>query len=186
VQLLAVLYNTGFITNSYEREIKASIKLLKTNEAAIQKDAMIFAKKIFGKTPIVYSAAAIEGVAVRFRQQLNENSKMLAWHGAIPEMNHNEMVGWRDDATDKAVVILRNEDDYERVQERMEICKKIVKKHKPTIIEIYSMGKTYWERMFYLIHLTDWISVYLADLRGVDATEVKVIDYLKGELAKTK
>ncbi len=184
VQLLCVLYNFGYIGNNFEREIKAAIKLMKNNQADIQKKAMAIAKKIEGKMPIVYSSSAIEGVAIRFRQQLNENSKLLSWQGAVPEMNHNELVGWRDDATDKAVILLRNEDDFNRVQARMEIGKKIMKKYNASIIEIYSEGKTYWEKIFYLIHLTDWVSVFLADLRNVDATEVKVIDFLKSSLAK--
>jgi glucose/mannose-6-phosphate isomerase len=184
VQLLGILHHMGLIPNNYEREIKASIKQLKTNSDDVQKKAMIIAKKIVGKTPILYSASTIEGVAVRFRQQLNENSKMLCWHAVIPEMNHNELVGWRDDAKDKVVIILRNKDDYERVQLRMEIGKKITKKYNPSVIEIYSEGKTYWERIFHLIHLTDWVSVHLAELRNMDATEVKVIDFLKAELAK--
>jgi glucose/mannose-6-phosphate isomerase len=51
-----------------------------------------------------------------FSQQLNENSKMLAWHGVLPEMNHNELVGWAGGRNDLAVVILRNKTDYERTQ----------------------------------------------------------------------
>jgi glucose/mannose-6-phosphate isomerase len=100
-------------------------------------------------------------------------------------MNHNELVGWRDKDASKAVIILRNEDDYERVQMRIDINKKIFKKYTPNVIEIYSKGGSYWEKAFYFIHLTDWVSVMLADLRGQNATEVKVIDFLKGELAKS-
>ncbi len=159
---------------------------MKATQADVQKKALAIAKKMHGKIPVLYSSQAIEGVAIRFRQQLNENSKLLAWHGAIPEMNHNELVGWRDDAADKVVVILRNEDDFDRVQLRMEITKKIVKKYNASILEIYSEGKTYWEKIFYLIHLTDWVSVFLADLRNMDATEVKVIDFLKKSLSEAK
>lgn len=183
VQLLWVLHHFQLISNSFEKEIKGAIKKMTANEAETQKQSLAIAKKMLGKTPIIYSASTIEGVAVRFRQQINENSKMLAWHGAVPEMNHNELVGWRDNATDKVVVILRNHDDFDRVQLRIEIGKEIVKKYKPTLVEIYSEGKTYWERIFHLIHITDWISVHLADLRELDATEVKVIDYLKKSLA---
>jgi glucose/mannose-6-phosphate isomerase len=183
IQLLKVLSHFGMIGNGYEKEVKGAIKQMKAGEEETQKRAMVVAKKIFGKLPIVYSSSSIEGVAIRFRQQLNENSKMLGWQGAIPEMNHNELVGWRDDASDKVVIILRNKDDYDRVQTRMEIGKKIFKKHSASIIEIYSEGKSYWEEIFYLIHLTDWVSVFLADLRGLDATEVKVIDFLKKSLA---
>jgi glucose/mannose-6-phosphate isomerase len=184
VQLLFVLAHFGLINNSFEKEIGKSVKQLKAGENDIQKKAHAVAKKIFGKLPIIYSADHIEGVAIRFRQQLNENSKMLAWHGVIPEMNHNELVGWRDDAADKVVVILRNRNDYDRVQTRMEINKKVFRKHTPNIIEIYSEGNSYWEEALYLIHLTDWVSVFLADMRELDATEVKVIDFLKKSLSK--
>lgn len=184
VQILYTLGHFKLISNSFEKELKAAIKQMKAEESDTQKKAMSIAKKLNGKLPIIYSSSDYEGVAIRFRQQLNENSKILAWHGAIPEMNHNELVGWRDAAPDKAVIILRNADDYERVQARIEINKKVFKKYTPNIIEIYSEGKSYWEKAFYLIHLTDWVSVYLADLREMDATEVNVIDFLKGSLAK--
>ncbi len=184
VQILYVLAHYGQIENKFEAEIKRAIKAMTEGEKETQKKAAVIAKKVFGKLPIIYSASHFEGVAVRFRQQLNENSKLLCWHGAIPEMNHNELVGWRDDAKDKAVLILRTKEDYERVQTRMEINKKVFKKYTSTIVEIYAEGKSYWEQVFYFIHLTDWVSVILADLRGVDATEVKVIDFLKKSLSK--
>lgn len=186
VQILVTLNYFGMIGGGYEKELNAAIKGLKAGSEDIQKKAAAIAKKVNGKLPIVYSSDDFEGVAIRFRQQLNENSKLLAWHGAIPEMNHNELVGWRDDAKDKAVIILRNEDDFDRIQARMEINKKVFKKYTSTIIEIYSEGKSYWEKAFYLIHITDWVSVLLADLRKLDATEVEVIDFLKGSLAKVK
>jgi len=184
VQILFVLAHFSLIDNDFNKQIAGCVKQLKADGKDIQKKAKGVAKKLLGKLPIIYSAANFEGVAVRFRQQLNENSKVLAWHGAIPEMNHNELVGWRDPAADKAVVILRNKNDFERVQMRMEINKQVFKKYTKNIIEIYSEGKNFWEHAFYLIHLTDWVSVFLADLRGVDAVEVKVIDFLKGSLAK--
>lgn len=184
VQVLYTLQHFGFLNGNFEKDIKASIKMLKQDTKDIQKKAQAVAKKLVGKTPIIYAASDFEGVAVRFRQQLNENSKMLCWHHVIPEMNHNELVGWRDKDASRSVVILRNEDDYERVQMRIEINKKIFKKCTPNVTEIYSQGKSYWEKVFYFIHLTDWVSVILADLRGQNATEVKVIDFLKGELAK--
>jgi glucose/mannose-6-phosphate isomerase len=150
----------------------------------IKKKAKALAQKICNKTPIIYSAPEFEGVAVRFRQQINENGKMLCWHHVIPEMNHNELVGWRDKTNERAVVILRDKDDYERVQLRMEINKKVIKKFTNNISEVYAKGKNYWDKVFYFIHLTDWVSVYLADMRNQNATEVKVIDFLKAELGK--
>lgn len=184
-QVLYTLKYFGLLQHNFEKDIKASIKMLKADTKNIQKKAKNVATKLLGKLPIIYSAPAFEGMAVRFRQQINENSKMLAWHHVIPEMNHNELVGWRDKDPNKVVVILRTDEDYERVQTRMEINKKIIKKYTPNIIEIYAEGKSYFEKLFYFVHLTDWVSVMLAEMRGQDDMEVKVIDYLKGSLAKS-
>ena len=184
LQVLYIFDHFGLINVPFEKEVKAAIKLLKSEQKSIQAKARSIAKKLVGKMPVIYSSADFEGVAIRFRQQINENGKMLCWHHAIPEMNHNELVGWRDKDDNKVVIILRNANDYERIQLRMDINKKIIKQYTKNIIEIESVGKSYWERVFYLIHLTDWVSVYLAEYREQDATEVKVIDFLKGELAK--
>lgn len=185
-QVLFVLNGLGLIKYDFAKDVKAAIKLLNTQSKSIQTKANALAKKLFGKTPIIYSAPELEGVAVRFRQQINENGKMLCWHHVIPEMNHNELVGWKDKDDSRAVVILRDKNDYERTQMRMEINKKVIKKYTKSVTELYTEGKSYWEKVFYLIHLTDWVSVKLAEMRGQDATEVKVIDFLKGELAKVK
>ncbi|MBL7718410.1 MAG: bifunctional phosphoglucose/phosphomannose isomerase [Flavipsychrobacter sp.] len=185
VQVLYTLAYFDLISGEFVSNVKASVKLLDAEKKDMQKKAKSLAQKLNGKLPIIYSAADYEGLAIRIRQQINENAKMLAWHGAIPEMNHNELVGWKDKDPNKVVLLLRNDSDYERVQTRMEINKKIIKKYTPNIIELYSKGKSYWERIFYFIHLTDWLSVYLADLHEVDAMEVKVIDFLKGSLAKS-
>lgn len=185
LQVINTLHYFGLLKGNLAKDIKAAITLLDTEEKDIRKKAKAIAAKLNGKLPIIYSSGEYEGMAVRFRQQLNENGKILAWHHVIPEMNHNELVGWRDKDPNKVVVIIRNEDDYERVQMRMEINKKVFKQYTPNLIEIYSKGKSYWERIFYLIHLTDYISVDLAKLHNVDATEVKVIDFLKGSLAKS-
>ncbi|MCB9064220.1 MAG: bifunctional phosphoglucose/phosphomannose isomerase [Chitinophagales bacterium] len=185
-QVLYVLQGMGLLKYAFEKELTASIKLLKNNVRSIQSKARSLAKKLYGTTPIIYSGPEFEGMAIRFRQQINENGKMLCWHHVIPEMNHNELVGWRDKTSSRSVVILRSKDDYVRTQLRMEINKKVIKKYTKKLTELYSEGNSYWEQVFYFIHLTDWVSVYLADMRNQDAVEVKVIDFLKGELAKHK
>jgi len=184
LQIINILEHFGCIKNVIANEVKPAVALLDSEEKNIRKKAKTIASKLNGKLPIIYSAADFEGMAIRFRQQLNENSKILCWHHAIPEMNHNELVGWKDKDPNKVVLILRNENDYERVQMRMEINKKVFKQYTPNIIEIYSKGNSYFERVFYFIHLTDYVSTELAKLRDVDATEVNVIDFLKGSLAK--
>jgi glucose/mannose-6-phosphate isomerase len=109
---------------------------------------------------------------------------MLCWHHVIPEMNHNELVGWAGGSDELAVIILRNKADYSRSQARIEINKEIISKHTPNLMEVWSKGDYHLERALYLIHLTDWVSCFLADKKNIDATEVNVITNLKNSLAK--
>ncbi len=184
VAQLAVLRSAKLISNRIFRQIEAARKLLVKDQSDIRKRAQKLAGFLAEKTPVLYCADHIEAVAVRWRQQINENAKMLCWHQVIPEMNHNELVGWRNNRPDVAVVWLRNRDDFARTTVRMNINKEIVEHFTNTSIEVYSKGKSLAEKMFYLVHLGDWMSFYLAQLREVDPVEIKVIDYLKAELAK--
>lgn len=183
-EVLYTLHAHGVISKKFERELEAAIKLLDNNESAIQKEALEVTAKLFGKIPVIYAADGFGGVATRFRQQINENSKMLCWHHVIPEMNHNELVGWRTKNDDLAVVIFRNESDFKNIQARMEINKGTFAEYTDTTIEVWSKGTSDLQRALYLIHIGDWISFFLGEKKGVDITEVKVIDHLKGELAK--
>ncbi|MEM8907667.1 MAG: bifunctional phosphoglucose/phosphomannose isomerase, partial [Bacteroidota bacterium] len=184
VQQLFVLHKLGLISNQRIEEVRAAFALLQEEQANIREDARSVAQNLLGKIPVIYTTDRMEAVAVRLRQQINENSKMLCWHHVVPEMNHNELVGWRQENHDLAVIYLRNEDDYERNQVRININKEIISSYTNTIIEIYSKGQSLVERALYLVHLSDWISFHLASLRGVDPVEIKVIDYLKSELGK--
>jgi glucose/mannose-6-phosphate isomerase len=184
VAQLGVLRAAKLIPGKLLNNVAAAQKLLARDQASIQKHARKIAGFLQGKTPVLYVADHLEAVAVRWRQQINENAKMLCWHHALPEMNHNELVGWRDQRPDVAVVWLRNHDDYARTALRMDITKEVVEHYTQTSIQVVSKGKSLIEKALYLVHLGDWVSLYLAELRNVDATEIKVIDFLKGELAK--
>lgn len=184
VQLLHVFEEKQIANLRYKKEVDAAIKLLDEKEEDIRQKAKSFADKLHHKIPVIYSLGNTEGLAVRFRQQINENSKMLCWHHVIPEMNHNELVGWAGGGNNFAVCVLRTSFDYERNVKRLEINKEIFSKHTDTVFEIFAEGDSLLVQSLYLIHLTDWISCYLADLKNIDPTEVKVIDFLKGALAK--
>jgi len=184
VQQLCILHKLELIGNESLEAIAEAAVLLEEEQEDIQAQARELASGLFGTIPIIYTTDRMESVAVRFRQQINENAKMLCWHHVIPEMNHNELVGWRKEHDNLAVVYLRNQDDYERNQTRIEINKEIISTYTDKIMDVYSEGDTLIERALYLVHLVDWCSVFLAELQGVDPVEIKVIDHLKTELSK--
>ena len=185
VQQLYIVSKLGIISNAFEGQLKASIDLIKKETEDIKEKAEKIAHMINDKTCAIYSTDRLAPVALRFRQQINENAKYLCWHHQIPEMNHNELVGWKDMRNDVAAIVLRDKDDFSRNQTRIDINKTIISELAAAWIEIYAKGNSLIEKSFYLVHLVDWVSWYLSDIRKMDAVEVKVIDFLKGELAKS-
>ena len=184
VQQIFVLQKLGLISSVISRQIKTAIDVVKYDQDDIRKEALNIAKKLFGKTAIIYTTNRMESVAKRLRQQINENAKLLCWHNVIPEMNHNELVGWKDNRQDIAVLFIRNKDDFKRNSKRIEINKEIISKLSSSVTEVYSKGQSLPEKMLYLVNLGDWVSYYMSEMHGVDSIEVDVIDYLKEELAK--
>lgn len=176
----------GLAPDSYIEDLSSSIELLKKEDVNIQSKASEIAELLNGKIPVLYSSDKFEPICIRFRQQLNENSKMLAWHNKFPEMNHNEIVGWSKENKDLAVLILRNEDDFYRNQARMDFTKGLVAKHAASVTELYSKGNSYLEKALYLIYLTDWVSLFLAEMNDIDPIAIESIDALKSHLATVK
>lgn len=183
-QLPYILAFHQLIPGSFVQDLADAITLIDKEEEEIKSISRKIAEQLIGKLPIIYCEARYEGVAVRLRQQINENSKMLCWHHVLPEMNHNELVGWTEPHPEAVVLMFRCDDDYSRTQRRMEISRDVVKKYTPHYIELAGKGSSQLQRSLYLLHFGDWISWYIAEIKNIDATEVRVIDFLKNELSK--
>lgn len=184
VQQLFILKHLGLIEDTFVEQIRASINQLKFNQDEIKTDAKTLAKFLHGRIPVIYTTTKMSAVAIRFRQQINENAKQLCWHHIVPEMNHNELVGWKQENDQLAVVYFRNKDDYKRNAVRMDINKGIINKYTPHIVELWSRGNSLIEQALYFVHLGDYASYYLSELNEEDSIEIDVIDFLKGELSK--
>ncbi len=166
-----------------DAQMNGAIALIETKTQDIQATADKLAKFFYKKLPVLYSVDGFSGVCERFRQQINENAKMLCWHHIVPEMNHNELVGWTEKHDDISVLFMRNTSDHKRNAVRVNLNKEIVAKYSNTM-EIFSLGENHLERTMYWIHLGDWVSIFLSEMNAVDAVEVNVIDFLKSELGK--
>ena len=148
----------------------------------------ILAQKLENYIPMIYGHSYLNVIAHRWRTQLNENSKTIALAGGFPEMNHNEIVGWSespDELTKQyTVIIFRSVDEHPQVEERIELTKKILMDKAAAVFEVEAQGGSRLTRMLTTLYLGDFISVYLALLRGVDPTPVTVIEKLKKKLAE--
>jgi glucose/mannose-6-phosphate isomerase len=145
------------------------------------------ASSLHGKIVAVYGSNAIlDAAAYRWRSQIAENSKNLAFHHVLPEMNHNELVGWRfpEDALRKVgVVFLRDREDHPQVQRRYDLTRELISGRAGVLHEIWSEGESLLARVSSTIYLGDFVSLYLAYLNNIDPTPVEVIDYLKRSLS---
>jgi glucose/mannose-6-phosphate isomerase len=182
ISLLFIAKELGLAPSNFERQVELASQMLNSTQATIKAHASELASKLSDKLPVLYCSAKREGLAIRWRQQMNENAKTLCWHHVFPEMNHNELVGWEGALPNVSVILLEDEDDNERVKARMDICEKIFKRTNP-VTRIASLGENAIERALYTIHFGDWLSVFLAEKAGVDAMSIDNIDLLKNTLA---
>jgi glucose/mannose-6-phosphate isomerase len=194
IPILSLLERLGFVKGE-EKNINEAKDFLEKNrekylwEIDTEKNpAKKLATKLHKKLPIIYASIDhFDAVSTRWKGQFCENAKMLAFNNVFPEFNHNELVGWKvlsDYRDDLIVVILKDKEDHPRIKRRMEIVKGIIEKLKVEVIEKESCGENLLSRMFSLIQLGDFTSFYLAILNQEDPSPVKVIDFLKNELAK--
>lgn len=146
------------------------------------------AQRFFGKIPVIWGAfGTTETVAMRWKGQINENSKAPAYFNVFPELNHNEIVGTEfteDILNNLQLVFLRDEEDHPRVEKRFKITREIIGDRVGGITEVWGSGKSSLARMFTLTCLGDYTSVYLALLYGVDPSPVELITLLKNRLAE--
>lgn len=183
-QQLHVLHHAGLLKQSAAVQLKGVVALLDKENRSIKAKAKSVAKKIANTVPIIYTSVGYEGLAIRFRQQLNENSKMLAWHNVIPEMTHNEIVGWRTKNDGLSVVVIKNLKASAKNKKRLDFLLKVVKKYSKNITVLEAKGTSYWQQFFYYIHLQDWISWELSVINKVDASEIEVINNLKAAMGE--
>jgi glucose/mannose-6-phosphate isomerase len=174
-------------------EIEKAIALLETaaeqwGPEAEDNAAKALAREMEGALPILYGLGTWQGyIANRWRCQINENAKHLAFVNAYPELNHNEIMGWvgagKQSVGRFVGVVLEDGTESERMATRAKVTEGLIK----DTIEFHhvrAQGETLLEKMLMLAHFGDYVSVYLARLNGVDPEDISSINTLKDELAK--
>jgi glucose/mannose-6-phosphate isomerase len=185
VLLLSLAQKLGIITES--DTILQNLLDVAENFAG-QALAQSIAQKLHNKIPIVYCSDINESLAIRLHQQINENSKQLCWHNVLPEMNHNEIVGWENPyfLFEKAVVVfIRSQFENPRVKIRFEILQEILVAKNVEILTLRANQENFAAEMMEMLLTIDWISFYLAEANHADPMPVSIIDFLKKKLAET-
>jgi glucose/mannose-6-phosphate isomerase len=192
--VMVALAKLGFIKN-IKADIDETLEILKmmsehmgSASPAGNNIAKQLAGRFYEKMPVVYGSEGIPAVAaLRWKCQFNENSKVPAFWHQFPELNHNEIVGWQElgDVAEKCCLItLRSPGENARTQKRIEISLPFLEGIVGESLQVWSEGDSDLARLYSLIYLGDFTSVYLAILNGVDPTPVERIQLLKKKLSE--
>ena len=147
-------------------------------------NAGALAEGLAGRIPIIYGGGPISGaVAQRWKTQINENAKTPSWWSVLPELDHNEIVGWEAMASLTkqylGVVALTEAADHQRVQDRLAHTRVLTQNAVPWIGEVAADGDTPLARLMSLVVVGDLVSLMLAETAGVDPVPVETIEKLK-------
>jgi glucose/mannose-6-phosphate isomerase len=184
---LAALCDAG---PAIRTEIDSSAAQLEAAGDRIAEHAAELAAAVEGTIPAIYGSDLTVPVAYRWKTQLNENAKWPAFSNELPELDHNEIVGWqgldpsRHDSPLLSAIFLTDRDQHLRVRERFELTAKLIAPHAAAVHSIESKGETRTARLLHTVMLGDLLSVALAARRGIDPSPVAVIERLKDELGR--
>lgn len=154
-------------------------------ESADSAEPKQLARQLLGTIPLIYGAGPTRAVAYRWKCQFNENAKLHAFSHHLPELDHNELMGWERAAESApfAAVFLDDPDVHPRTAQRIAITRSLIEEQAQTTVVVAPRSGTTVERLLALALLGDLASVYLAVLRGQDPSPIAGIDALKRALA---
>lgn len=191
--ILVLVKKTGNVTSESEN-LSEAINILEKVSAenspskpAKDNFSKNLALEIDATVPVVYGFGFLRGVAQRFKQQFNENSKVPSKWEFFSELNHNEIVGWEGAgnlAKHFSAIFLRSKNEPSEIRCRIETTKNLVSSSLSKTFEVWSEGNTELAQMLSTVCIGDFASVYLAILRKVDPTPVRTINLLKERIGE--
>lgn len=192
---LLALEKIGIMHNTLGPELEEAILALKEFRDHNKKEvkgknnlSKQIAKKLFNTIPQIYGWEIYAPIAKRWCTQFNENSKIIARYDTVSECNHNDIVGWSQDAEKSkhfTCVLFRDEKSESiHMKKRLDFMKTLFEGVAANVIEVPIIGKKTLAKMMYAMYLGDFVSCYLAILRKIDPTPVDIIVELKQVLAE--
>lgn len=191
--ILAVLMDMGLVPDA-QPDVDEAIKVLSDLASRCHRErhadanpAKDLALRIKDRVPVVYGGHGIGATAAyRFKCDLNEYGKTPAFWNEIPELNHNEIVGWNQlsalTKTNFTIVLLREPGEHDRVGLRFELTRGLIGDQAAEVVEVPSEGDGPLARLLSLIFVTQLAAIYVGLAYGVDPGPVEVIQRLKAEL----
>jgi glucose/mannose-6-phosphate isomerase len=164
--------------------LKAQASELGPASAVDKNPAKRLALELGDRLPAVYGGPLTATAAYRWKTDLEENAKVLAIAGAVPEMNHNEIEAWRGPgAAGRHALILREDSEPPEIARRFTLLRELLSPDAGGVSEVWARGRGRLARLLSLVALGQWVSYYVAMLQGTDPWPVPVLTEVKRRLS---
>ena len=160
-------------------------KLAESLNSDLGKEGKVFAEKLTGKVPVIYSSRRNQTLAYNWKIKFNETGKIPAFYNTLPELNHNEMTGFdvvegtRKLSKNMHFIILKDSDDDKRITIRMNVLEKLYKDRGLPVTVVDLEGQTRATKIFNSLMLADWTTYCTAEQYGVEAGRVPMVEEFK-------
>ena len=149
--------------------------------------AKSIARSLHGTVPVIAGGELAASAAYRWKSQFNENAELPAFASVLPELSHNEVVGWAAAGSlgRFSYVSLEDPEAHPRNARRAELVADIAAAGASPVVRVLARGETPVERLVSLILLGDLVTLYAAVLRGADPVDIPALDDLKAAMSST-
>jgi glucose/mannose-6-phosphate isomerase len=161
-------------------ELEKLKKKISSENITLENPAIELAEWIT-EIPLIYYPAGLEPAAIRFKNSLQENSKMHAITEDVIEACHNGIVSW-EQPTNILPILIQGSNDYVKTLERWKIIKEFFQSKNIEYKEIVSIEGTILTKLMNLIYLLDYSTIYRAALSGIDPSPIYPINFIKKRL----
>lgn len=188
--MLGILERSG--VSAVDKQVEEAIRVMgkaiaycKQSVPTTDNPAKMLAHELFTTVPVIVGYDLSRPVAKRWANQLCENGKVLAFCSELPELDHNEIVGWAKDPKSRnfAAVFLEHETRSSPIRKRVKATKDMIGKV-ASVYTVDALGLSPLAKMFSLVIMGDYVSVYMGVMRNEDPSSNEPIDELKAVLAK--
>lgn len=176
--IIEVLIQFGILSNVAREKVVSLVSSVKPQDFESQGQAL--ASLIKGKTPVIYATCEYKLVAHLWKIKINENAKTPCFWNYVPELNHNEMVGFTNPQAEFQFIFLQNEVETSRNIKRFEKLTQLFESRCLAVSNI--VVPDFGNKLANLVAMTligDWTAYYLALAYGIDPTPVDMVEEFK-------
>ena len=129
----------------------------------------------------IYYPSGLQAPAIRYKNCLQENTKIHAMVEDVIETCHNGIVAWEKKSNVRPILI-QGKDDHVKTRERFSVIKEYFDNKNIDYRMVESVNGSILTKIINLSYLLDYSSIYASVLNKIDPTPVKSIEYVKKKL----